>query len=362
MNKLMVAPVSAEAQATSSEPEVDMRVGRAAVRVRFVAWWLCCNLCVLGAGTVSVRAEPAPAPTATPAGYDRTIEEALAAYEAGRFAEARVAFRRSHELMPTARTMRSIGMCSFNLGDYTDAVFQLERAKADQRKPLTEDQLKHVAELISRANQRIGRFRLNLTPAEATLIVDGRSPTLLDRTELLLEAGHHDIEARANGYLNAHSTVNVEGGDRTTLVFRLIRDDYAVTQPPGEIPPRATTSLASYDPPERDSHQWMRTLGYTSLGLGAAGLVGFAVVGSLALAQKSKLDDHCANTSCSSMYRGDVDRYDTLRTLSTVTLVAGGSLAVIGLGLLIMRPTEQTERASIEPWIGPGAVGVRGEL
>ena len=107
MNKLMVAPVSAEAQASSSEREADMRVRPAAWPVWFVGWWLCCNLCVLGAAAASVHAQSALAPTAAPAGYDRSIEEALAAYEAGRFAEARVAFRRAHELMPTARTLFS---------------------------------------------------------------------------------------------------------------------------------------------------------------------------------------------------------------------------------------------------------------
>jgi tetratricopeptide (TPR) repeat protein len=323
---------------------------------------LCCNLCVLGASPARVRAEPAPSPTNAPAGYDRSIEEALSAYEAGRFAEARSAFRRAHDLMPTARTLRSIGMCSFNLGDYTDAAFQLERARKEERKPLTEEQHKHVAELIARANQRIGRFHLDLVPKEATLVVDGRPPLILERTELMLESGHHDIEVRADGYLTAHSTINVEGGDRTTLVFRLNRDDYAVTQPALVANgARANVPLTRPEEPT-GSHGWMRSLGYTTLGLGAASLVGFAVVGSLALAQKSKLDDHCPNTSCSTAYRSEVDRYDTLRTLSTVTLLAGGALAATGLALLIARPAERPERARLVPFISPGGVGVRGAL
>src|SRR3954451_3776514 len=53
--------------------------------------------------------------------YDGFIAQALQAYDAGRFAEARSSFRRAHEIAPTARTLRTIGMCSFNLGDYVDA-------------------------------------------------------------------------------------------------------------------------------------------------------------------------------------------------------------------------------------------------
>ena len=340
-----------------------MRVRPVVWPVWFVAWWMCCTLCVLGASPALVQAEPAPAPTAAPAGYDRTIEEALAAYEAGRFAEARVGFKRAHDLLPTARTLRSMGMCSFNLGDYTEAVFQLERARKDERKPLTDEQQKHVADLITRANQRIGRFRLNLTPAAATLIVDARSALILDRAELLLDAGHHEIEVRAPGYSPAHSTMTVEGGDRTTLVFHLNSDDSAVTQPAGaESTARANVILRPDSRAPAASHEWMRTVGYTSLGLGAAGLVGFAVVGSLALADKSKLDDHCPNSSCPAAYRSDIARYDTLRTLSTVTLIAGGTLALTGLAFLIARPSERAERARLVPWIGPGSAGVRGEL
>ena len=95
------------------------------------------------------------------------------------------------------RTLRTIGMCSFNLGDYADAVWNLERARAETRKPLTEEQQKHVLDLIAKSNQHIGRFRVHLDPPEASLLVDGRAPLLLDQTELLAEAGSHDIEGCA---------------------------------------------------------------------------------------------------------------------------------------------------------------------
>src|ERR1700742_2147963 len=97
-----------------------------------------------------LHAQPENQPTqATPSAYDALIEQALASYDAGRFAEARTSFRRAHELNPTARTLRTIGMCSFNLGDYVEAVLSLETSLTDQRKPLTEDLRRHVTELIA---------------------------------------------------------------------------------------------------------------------------------------------------------------------------------------------------------------------
>jgi tetratricopeptide (TPR) repeat protein len=330
----------------------------------FCSWWLC-SLCLAAFLCGGVRADPPPAATAPAAAYDPLIEEAVQAYEAGRYAEARSAFRRAHALYPTSRTLRGIGMCSFNLGDYTDAVYQLEQALIDSRKPLSEEQQAQTRDLIGKANTRVGRFRLRLTPPEAVLRVDGNAPLILEGNELLVEAGQHEIEARAPGFLMARSSVKVEGGDRTTLVFHLMRDEYGVAE--ANTSPRdvARKSVASGEA-QGTNHAWVRTAGYVSLGVGAASLLGFAVTGALALADENKLQDRCPDEMCSEMYRSTVQRYNTMRTVATVTLIAGGALTVLGGTLLIAGPSAQpSERAgkkSIEPVLGLGVVGVKGTL
>jgi hypothetical protein len=282
-------------------------------------------------------------------------------------------FKRAHALNPTARTLRGIGMCSFNLGDYVDAVYQLEQAVVDARKPLTEEQQAHTRELIAKANARVGRFRLRLTPPEAVLLVDGNPAVQLEGSELLVEAGTHEIEARAPGYLMAHSTLRVEGGDRTTLVFHLNRDDYAVaaSQVRPELQGAREPMPGPAAPSSGRNNAWVRPAGYVSLGLGAASLIGFAVTGALALADENKLQDRCPNELCSEMYRSTVQRYDTMRVLATVTLVTGGVLTVLGTTLLIAAPAANTsdhvrrvptKPAPIEPILGLGGIGVRGTL
>jgi tetratricopeptide (TPR) repeat protein len=297
------------------------------------------------------------------------IEEALQAYEAGRFAEARSMFRRAHALNPTSRTSRGIGMCSFNLGDYTDAVYQLEQALIDTRKPLSDEQQANTRELIARANTRVGRFRLRLTPPEAVLRIDGNAPLMLEGNELLVEAGQHEIEARAPGHLVAHNSVRVEGGDRTTLVFHLMRDDYAVAAAlAAPVRPGANQSALApaSEHTENSGSNWVRTVGYASLGVGAASLLGFAVTGALALADENKLQDRCPNETCSEMYRSTVQRYDTMKTVATVTLIAGAALTVLGTTLLIVgpsaQPSERARKQQIEPVLGLGVVGVKGSL
>lgn len=331
---------------------------------RLCSWWLCC-LCLAVVLCDGVRADPPSAAAAVPATYDPLIEQAVQAYEAGRYAEARSSFRQAHALYPTARTLRGIGMCSFNLGDYTDAVYQLEHALSDSRKPLSEEQQAHTRDLISKANDRVGRFRLRLTPPEAVLRVDGNAALILEGNELLVEAGQHEIEARAPGFLTARSSVKVEGGDRTTLVFHLMRDEYAVTEANPSAREIARKSSAADEAPGGNP-AWVRTVGYVSLGVGAASLLGFAVTGALALADENKLQDRCPDEMCSEMYRSTVKRYNTMRTLATVSLIAGGALTVLGGALLIAGPSAQpSERAhnkTIEPMLGLGSLGVRGTL
>ena len=331
---------------------------------RFCSWWLC-GSCVAALLCDGVRADPPVAVTAPQASYDSLIEDAVQAYEAGRHAEARNAFRRAHALHPTARTLRGIGMCSFNLGDYTDAVYQLEQALVDSRKPLSEDQRPHTRELISKASERVGRFRLRLTPPEAVLRVDGHPALILVGNELLVEAGQHEVEARAPGYLLARSSVRVEGGDRTTLVFHLMRDEYAVAEAPG-VSPRVVAEQAPMPKPSSGDGAWVRTVGYVSLGVGAASLLGFAVTGALAFADENKLQDRCPGGMCGEMYRSTVERYNTMRTLATVTLIAGGALTVLGGTLLIAgpsaQPSERAHKRSLEPLVGLGALGVKGSL
>jgi hypothetical protein len=315
--------------------------------------------------------DPQTAQTA-PGPYDSYIEQALQAYDAGRFTEARTLFRRAHEVAPTARTLRTIGMCSFNLGDYVDAAVSFEAALQETRKPLTGEQRKQVAELIARSNQAIGRFAVRLTPADANLILDGRPVTLTAQHELLVEPGRHELSVQARGHHTVQSGLSVEGGDRTTLEFHLalVPDAESELPPPGTSQPMAANgqtqqSAAAHTSEGAPSHSGsslQSTFGYTSLGVGVAGLAAFGVFGVLAIVEQNKLQDVCPNNACGPSHYDQVDRYDTYKTVSTIGLIGGGAFTLLGAGLLLFRPERDPNRAALEPLLGPGSVGLRGSL
>ena len=350
----------------------------------FVAYmtWLAL---VLRVAPTMAQAEPQPSEATTPA-YDGFIDQALQAYDSGRFAEARTLFRRAHELRPTARTLRTIGMCAFNLGDYVDAVVSLEAALAEARMPLTEEQRSHANDLIARSHQHVGRFRVQLSPADAVLSVDHRAPTLTAQRELVLEAGRHEIDVRAMGYQSGQSVLNVAGGDRTTFELRLVPTPDSQMTRAVAAPERQTRPAVSHAPAEplpvapADTRRasFQTTLGYVTLGTGFAGLAAFGVVGALAVARQSQLSDDCPNGQCPPAYHGDVDSYDTLRAVSTGLVIGGGACALLGAGLLLFaqparadrgisaradRATpSRADRATLEPVFGVASIGLRGRL
>jgi hypothetical protein len=331
----------------------------------------------------------APLARGQAAEYDRFITDALRAYDNGAFAEARTLFRRAHELQPTARTFRTLGMCSFNLGDYIDALQNLESALTDARKPLTREQRAHVADLIERANTKVGRFRLKLAPEGAALRVDNTAPALLAGRELLLEPGRHVIEVTADGYRTNQRELSVEPGDRATLELRLEAGPAGVAATPSTetiaVAPQAPAQVAaiaptptqtaiastaaptspSAAPPPEARHSGPSTraiLGYVGIGLGAAGVATWAIAGGLALGKKSTLDDVCSHRACQPAQYSTLDTYNSLRTISTVGLISGAALLSIGAILLLTGSERARESTAMTPLLGPGWAGVKGRL
>ncbi len=167
--------------------------------------------------TWTARAQP----SAADAEYQASIRNALSEFDSGNFAEARALFRRAHELQPSARTLRGIGMTSFELREYVDAIRSLSASITDARRPLEAPQRAQVQGLLDRAQTFVGRYQLDVDPADATLTVDGHAIVREPDGTLLLDLGRHSIVGRAQARQDATVAVEVRGGERDTLTVRL---------------------------------------------------------------------------------------------------------------------------------------------
>jgi hypothetical protein len=100
----------------------------------------------------------------------------------------------------------------------------------------------------------------------------------------------------------------------------------------------------------------------TVLSLGAVSLIASGITLGLALHDKSELDGHCPERRCPYSEHATLDRYDTMRLLSGLTLGAGIVGSAAGLILLFGSGDPEAEHASVQPLLAPGYVGVRGRL
>jgi hypothetical protein len=108
-----------------------------------------------------------------------------------------------------------------------------------------------------------------------------------------------------------------------------------------------------------------RTLAWAALGVGAVGLVTGGVTGFMVLGKKSALEDNpsCVDTTCAPPAHDDVDSYNSLRTISTVSFVVGGAAAALGVTLLLTSHGGEGESGSaVSAYVGVGHAGVKGSF
>src|ERR1700690_1915721 len=163
--------------------------------------------------------------------YRSTLKDALAEYDASHFEEARILFRRAHEINPNARTLRSIGMASFELRDYVAAVRALTAALVETRKALNSEQRTHAQGLLERSRMYVDIYSLKISPADARVLIDGRAPDAEPDGTVLLGFGTHNLEVSKPGFVLRAMAVNVRGGERKELAMTLERKPVPLAVP-----------------------------------------------------------------------------------------------------------------------------------
>lgn len=195
---------------------------------------LACALALLSMGRpdyVFGQELPAPVPKEDDA-YRAAVRDALLEYDARHFEEARTLFRRAHDIEPNARTLRGIGMASFELRDYVTAVRALSAALVDTRKALTPEQREHTQGLLERSELFVDVFVLRINPPDTRVVIDGQSLEPETDGTVRLGFGSHIVEASKPGYMVRTFTINVHGGERRDLIVNLERQSPLPMPPP----------------------------------------------------------------------------------------------------------------------------------
>jgi hypothetical protein len=298
-------------------------------------------------------------PADVQATYREVVTRAVAEFDAGRSAEARALFLRAHELWPSARTLRTLGMTAFELRMYPRALEELQRALDDPRRPLPDDQRAEVLALIEQTRAYVGRYRLQLSPPGAELLVDG-SPSAPGASVLVLALGDHALLARVAGYAELRRVLVVQGREDEDLTLRLeplspspVLPAHGAAQEPASVAsvlPRVQDASAPASAPNR-------TPAIVAFCVGGVGVAVGTAAGIIALGKKRDVNQESGHRAAD---------------ISTAAFITAGVSAVIGTVLwLTASPANEQDADNtaslprghfVRPIVGLGAIGVDGRL
>jgi tetratricopeptide (TPR) repeat protein len=308
----------------------------------------------LGACVVLLALSPASAEAQDDDAYPATIAEAVAEFQAGNWAEAKTLFRKAHQLRPSARTLRGLGIVAFELRQYVEAADYLRQALADRRNPLSPAQKEATRAQIERAASFIGRFDVEISPEDASISVDG-SPASLQEGALLLDVGPHEVTVSAPGHRSQSRKLLVEGGTVRQLEFHL-SPSAAPRVPPAHVRPAAPPR-----PPAESQATGIPTGAVAVAGIGAAALLASAVTGTMALAAARSLEDACGPVGipCDERHADKAHRAEDLALATDVLWISGGALLGTGLIWWLSSSGNSEPPADVSFSLSRDAAGVR---
>jgi hypothetical protein len=193
-----------------------------------------------------------------------------------------------------------------------------------------------------------------------------------------LNPGHHVVVAKAGG-VDAKQEIDLAEKDKKDLAVELPAGGSAGAAATGAA--GATTDTPATTPDEGPTQKsgGSKVLMIGGFGLAGAGVIVGAITGVLSMSKTSsiKSSPYCSGTSCGPLEDGDISSAKSMATVSTVSFIAAGAGAVLGVvGLLTgngsasapsatpEKPpaddSSSTSTSRLEPWIGFGAAGLRG--
>ena len=248
-------------------------------------------------------------------------------------------------LVEAAETFRKVA--EFTLQDDATEPFQLAVTAAKERLVAVEARIARLEIIVQAENPGAAFVTLNDQPLSVTQ----------RQKALELNPGRYSVKAVADSH-SAFEEVILEPGTHKQVTLNLL--------PAASVAPRSNSSPAhdAHASAARGGTSLEYSLGWVSLGIGAAGILTGAVTGIEVLHLKHELDRKgCVDTVCGSQQRQDVQTYNSLRLVSTTGFVVGGVGLAVGGALLYFTPrAERAGRDRLTPWLGIGSAGFSGSF
>lgn len=290
--------------------------------------------------------------------YREVVATAVSELNGGHYEEALAQFSRAHELQPSARTERGIGLAAFALGDYVRALAALEAALADARRPLTDEQREQVQSLLDRSRGYVARLRVETVPSDASVVIQGQPVEPDAEGWVRLNAGRHEVVVSAPGHRDETRSITLRAGQEQTLTLELASDAAgtpAIVADSHARPGPESTPEA----PARSSAGFSIVPAALAFGIAGAGAIVLAVAGAIALDLDASIGADCGEHAGRTCVESNVA---DLRVATTVADVGLGVAAVAGAAGVVLAIVSATtggpEDVAVVPLVGPTAAGV----
>ncbi len=305
-------------------------------------------------------------------------KQGLQAYDAGRYDEAVEKLSKAYEVVhvPTlavneARALVKLGKLVAASELYLEAArIPKDKSWQSTQEDAQRDAEKERNELLS----RIPRLKIIVKGVGATDVsvsIDGASvPQALLDAEQLVDPGQRNVEGTYGNEVVKQS-VSVKESEHAQVTLPFTQLSAASTPPVSNVPsqpekssqPKAVSPMAPPPAGDQNGGNSQKLFGWLGVGVGGAGLAVGAVTGIMAISKRSSLLD--SNTCsadklhCSPAQAGDVNAYNSLRTVSSVGFIAGGVFTAAGVTLLLTAPKKESQ-PSVGLWMSPSVAGVYG--
>lgn len=300
------------------------------------------------------------APEASYAEYEAALSEALEAHARGDYGQARIFMERAHEIEPSARTLRGLGIVAFAQGRHLDSIRYLDASLQASEKPLPQDLRVSVEELLTHAWGQVGRLKISLEPTGGHFLINRREPEFYAPGEVVLTPGRHTISAKAPQRADYKLTLDVTAGDARTIQLVLARPPApTVIERYSSAPAPERTPLATVTTEQRLERLLWAT--------GATLIVSGAAIYGTAYFRLNNLKARCEDRdggACSQARATRLYREKNIEGLGIAAAAVGGAGLVTTLVAAGMRFKRATPRNDNEPRVevGFGSVSVSGRF
>ena len=340
-------------------------------------------LSLSSASAIAAGVDPTAATPAQVAQAQRQFQLGRAHLAKKDYEKALAEFRASYDLVASPNTRFSIARALRDMGNYAEAYTEFGHTIAEAS-ALAAKEARYQQTADAAASERgeldakiaLVTFTITHAAPDTTLKIGARDVPQSEWSDAIPVApGTVDAIVSTGGKEAARASLTVAAGDKKTVAL-----DAALPAPPPAVAPPAPSTAAdpsdspfaaSTPPPapppppakaDAPHPTSLRPYAYVAGGVGAAGLVTFAIFGALEKSTFSDLQSQCHGGPCGPEHASDISSGRTQQAVANVGLVVGIVGLAAGAVLFVVSRPPKAAGTGAAIVVGPSFVGVRGSL